>query len=189
MSVPPVRYRFADLELDSGQRRLSRGTAAVPLGNLTYELLLALVEAAPNVVSHDRIVEAVWNGRSTSPETVTQRVKLLRDALGDDADNPRYLRVLRNQGYQLIPAVEKLAPADRRATLPAEAEFHARAEPTRALRRVWFPGLLVVSAVAAVAVAATLLSHDASPPAAPISLAVLPLENLSGDANQQYFAD
>ena len=85
----PVRYRFADLELDTGQRRLRRGTTAMPLGNLTYKLLLALVEAAPNVVSHDRIVEAVWNGRSTSPETVTQRVKLLRDALGDDADNPR----------------------------------------------------------------------------------------------------
>src|SRR5262245_61544363 len=178
MSVPPVRYRFADLELDSGQRRLSRGTAAIPLGNLTYNLLLALVEGAPNVISHDRIVEAVWNGRSTSPETVTQRVKLLRDALGDDADNPRYLRVLRNQGYQLIPAVAKLALADGPATMPAEPEPHARAESTRVPRRMWFPGLLGVSAVAAVAVAATLLSHDASSPAAPLSLAVLPLENL-----------
>src|SRR5690606_39225131 len=96
----PRRYRFADLELDAGQRRLSRGDTLIPLGHLTYKLLLALIEDAPNVVTHDRIVAAVWDGRSTSTETITQRVKLLRDALGDNAENPRYVRGLRNQGYQ-----------------------------------------------------------------------------------------
>jgi len=197
MSVSPepkpttalVRYRFADLELDTGQRRLSRGTTPISLGNLTYKLLLELVEAAPNVVSHDRIVNAVWNGRSTSPETVTQRAKLLRDALGDEADNPRYLRVLRNQGYQLIPAVEKLALEHAGAAKPAAAEFRAHAEPSSARSRPWLAGFVAIGAVVGLVAAATLFSRDEPPPAPPVSLAVLPLENLSGDADQQYFAD
>jgi tetratricopeptide (TPR) repeat protein len=99
----PLRYRFSDLTLDAGQRRLLRDTADIPLGKLTFDLLLVLVRSAPNVVTHDALVEQVWGGRMTSPETVTQRVKLLRDALGDDAENPRYIALVRNQGYRLIP--------------------------------------------------------------------------------------
>ena len=185
-----ARYRFADLELDTGQRRLSRATAAIPLGNLTYKLLLALVEAAPNIVSHDRIVEVVWNGRSTSPETVTQRVKLLRDALGDEADGPRYLRVLRNQGYQLIPRVERFELEHPDAPEPVAPASQARAEAIRTRARAWLSGVAGLAVVgAAVVAAASLLRRDEPSPASPVSLAVLPLENLSGDADQQYFAD
>ncbi|MDZ7769246.1 MAG: winged helix-turn-helix domain-containing protein [Woeseiaceae bacterium] len=58
-------------------------------------MLLVLAEAAPAVVTQDELVERVWNGRVVSPETVTQRVKLLRAALGDDASQPRYIALVR----------------------------------------------------------------------------------------------
>ena len=99
----PSAYRFADLTLHVGQHRLERDGKPIELGRLTYALLVALVESAPNVLTHDELVRTVWGGRSTTPETVTQRVKLLRDALGDDAQRPSYIGLVRGGGYRLSP--------------------------------------------------------------------------------------
>ncbi|HEX5048111.1 MAG TPA: winged helix-turn-helix domain-containing protein [Gammaproteobacteria bacterium] len=117
----PAVYRFADLMLRIGQHRLERDGQPIELGRLSYALLVALVESAPNVLTHDDLVRAVWGGRATTPETVTQRVKLLRDALGDDAQRPHYVGLVRGGGYRLIPSVERLeepsasVPRDGRA--------------------------------------------------------------------------
>ena len=69
--------------------------------------------AAPRVLTHDELAERVWRGRPVSPETMAQRVLLLRRALGDDAGDPRYLRVVRGVGCQLVPPVRvrRAAPA------------------------------------------------------------------------------
>lgn len=106
------RYLVGDLVLDAGRHQVSRGDKPLELTRLSYRLLSALVEAAPNVLSHDELVDRVWDGSVVSPETVTQRVKLLRQALGDDAASPQYIRVVRGTGYALVPDVEKLPPAD-----------------------------------------------------------------------------
>src|SRR5687767_75423 len=87
-------FEFADLTLDSRQRAVFRDSVRLPLPKLTYELLLALVVAAPRVLGHDELAARVWRGRWVSPETLAQRVLLLRRALGDAAGNPRYLRVV-----------------------------------------------------------------------------------------------
>ncbi len=110
MTSPPV-YRFADLTLDLGRRRLEREGQPIELGRLTYALLVALVESAPNVLTHDDLVRRVWAGRATSHETVTQRIKLLRDALQDEAESPRYIALVRGQGYRLMPPAELLCDA------------------------------------------------------------------------------
>ena len=95
---PPPIYEFADLSLDTRQRAVFRDTLRLPLPKLTYELLLALVDAAPHLLTHDELADRVWRGRWVSPETLAQRVLLLRRALGDDAGSPRYLRVVRGLG-------------------------------------------------------------------------------------------
>jgi DNA-binding winged helix-turn-helix (wHTH) protein len=77
-------YRVDDLRIDAGRRIISRDDAEIPLPRLSFDLLLALVQAAPNVVSLDEFMERVWPGLVVNPETVSQRVKLLRDAIGDD---------------------------------------------------------------------------------------------------------
>lgn len=98
-------FEFADLTLDTRQHAVFRDTQRLPLPKLSYELLLALVEGAPRLLTHDDLAERVWPGRWLSPETLAQRVLLLRRALGDDAGNPRYLRVVRGVGCQLVPEV------------------------------------------------------------------------------------
>ncbi len=68
-----------DLHVDVGQQRVARAGSEICLPNLSFQLLVALIRAAPNVLSHDQLMERVWPGLIVSPETVTKRVNLLRE--------------------------------------------------------------------------------------------------------------
>ena len=99
------RLRTGDLQLDLEQRRLLREGDDLKLSKLTFKLVHALASAAPALVTKDELADRVWDGRLVSPETVAQRIKLLRQALLDDANSPRYVEVVRGQGYRWIPDV------------------------------------------------------------------------------------
>lgn len=99
--IDPRRYTVGDLSVDEGQSRVSRAGIDLPLPKLSFDLLVALSRAAPNVLSLDALVDQVWPGLVVSPETVSQRVKLLRGVLEDDAKNPRYIVGVRGRGYRL----------------------------------------------------------------------------------------
>ncbi|MEM1263266.1 MAG: winged helix-turn-helix domain-containing protein [Pseudomonadota bacterium] len=103
------QYRFADLVLSTGQHALWRGTEKIELAPTSFAFLLALLEAAPSALSVDTLIEQVWPGKIVAPETVSQRVRLLRQVLGDNAQDPRYVRGIRGFGYQLVPDVSTLA--------------------------------------------------------------------------------
>jgi DNA-binding winged helix-turn-helix (wHTH) protein len=103
-----------DLILDTGTHTVTRDEQPLDLPHLSYDLLLALVRAAPNLLSHDELMDQVWGDVVVSPETLTQRVKLVRDALGDDPHEPRYIGLVRGEGYRLIAAVSTLAPPKAR---------------------------------------------------------------------------
>ena len=125
------QYRVGDLAIDTGRQRVTRGDEAIALPKLSYDLLMALVRAAPNLSSIDALMAEVWPKLIVSPETVSQRIKLLRDALGDDPRNPRYVEGLRGRGYRLIPAVEPVSAAEPiPAAEPASAEEPRTAEST-----------------------------------------------------------
>jgi TolB-like protein/DNA-binding winged helix-turn-helix (wHTH) protein len=208
-----AQYQFADFTLDTGQRRLMRRGVPIELGKLTYSVLVALVDAAPNVLTHDDLVQRAWGGRLTSPETVTQRIKLLRDSLGDDADQPRYVGLVRGQGYRLLPEVTRTSSTAQLAVetglssataTPANAVPRARpsgrSPPARKVPIL--AGLLLVAAVLvlsdyfggrnptsaepgrAVSASAGVAAPDESP-----SVAVLPFTSDTPDAEHQYFAD
>jgi TolB-like protein/DNA-binding winged helix-turn-helix (wHTH) protein/tetratricopeptide (TPR) repeat protein len=101
-------FRVGDLTIDLGRGRVMRAEEEIALPKLSYDLLLFLTRAAPNLVSMDELMQGVWPRLIVSPETVSQRVKLLRDALGDDPKAPRYIAGLRGRGYQIVAPVEKL---------------------------------------------------------------------------------
>lgn len=102
-------YRVDDLIIDVGCQRVTRGDTDIPLPKLSFELLLALARAAPNVRTFDQLIERVWSGLVVSPETVSQRVKLVRDALGDNPHTPRYIAGVRGRGYRMLASVTPLA--------------------------------------------------------------------------------
>ena len=71
-------YRIDDLILEPGTRRVLRAGEPILLPKLSFDLLLALSRAAPNVVGADELIEMVWGDVVVSDETLTQRVKMLR---------------------------------------------------------------------------------------------------------------
>jgi len=110
------QIRLGEFDLDVEQRRLARDGVDLRLSKLTFRTLHVLVSAAPSLVTKDELAESVWDGRPVTPETVVQRVKLLRKALQDDADDPRYLDVVRGQGYRWIASVEPKGQTHKNAT-------------------------------------------------------------------------
>src|SRR6201993_5099061 len=96
-----------DLRVDVGQQRVPRAGSDIALPNLSFRLLVTLVRAAPNVLSNESLVTQVWPGLVVSPETVNKRVNLLREALGDDPREPRYITGVRSRGYRLIASVSR----------------------------------------------------------------------------------
>src|ERR1700675_5001491 len=105
-------FLVGDLRVDVGQQRVTRAGIEIALPNLSFQLLLALVRVAPNVLSHEFLMARVWPGLVVSPETVAKRVNLLREALGDNAQEPHYIAGVRSRGYRLVAPV---SPARRPA--------------------------------------------------------------------------
>ncbi len=103
-----ARYSVGDLIVEVGTQRVTRNGGEITLPELSFQLLLTLIEAAPNTLSIDELIELNWSGAPVSPETVAQCVQLLRDALGDDPEKPAYIESTRGRGYCLIPTVTQL---------------------------------------------------------------------------------
>jgi hypothetical protein len=84
---------------------------ALPLPPRTFELLLELARRYPDHVRRRDLMSTVWPDEVVSDETLSQRVLLLRRALGDDSAHPRYVASDRGWGYRLVAAVHALPPA------------------------------------------------------------------------------
>jgi len=112
-------YRVDDLVIDVGTAEVRRVDRPIPLPRLSFDLLLALVKAAPNLVTVDELMIQVWPGVVVNDETVSQRVKLLRAALEDDPRHPRYIGVSRGRGYRIVGQVTTLESPDAYASASA----------------------------------------------------------------------
>ena len=120
------RFLIGDLVLDTGKHEVSLDGHVLDLPGLSYQLIVVLAEAAPNVVSHDELVGQVWPGRVVSPETITQRISLVRQAIGDDANDPRYIGLVWGEGYRMLADVEPLPPEEAKLTRGLVSELGRR---------------------------------------------------------------
>lgn len=182
------RLQIDDLCVDLGTHEVTRGDELLALPSLSYHLLVTLALEAPNVLSQDALVEKVWNGIVVSPETVTQRVKLLRQALGDDAKQPRYIGLVRGEGYRLLAEVTRVEPRSAASGAPVSGDGERM--PSR-------PGLLAMAAVLAIFVVGfgwwQVRSNDATLDA-PVKLpdngvVVLPFVNASANPDDSYISE
>lgn len=195
-------FRVGDLVVDVGLKRVTGAAGDITLPKLSFDLLLALVRRAPDYVSNDELASIVWAGVVVSPETVTKRVNLLREALGDDSAQPRYVAGLRSRGYRIVAPVTSLANEAPSPAVPHQPAYVAGppAEPAAAPMpqrpRRW-PAIVAALALVVIAGAAWFLQRerDTEPPAAAAdqaigsaAVAVLPFENLSASQEDAYLA-
>ncbi|ANB17286.1 winged helix-turn-helix domain-containing protein [Dokdonella koreensis] len=154
------RYRLDDLVVDLDRQRVERDGTALDVAGLSFRLLEFLIGQGDRVVSFDGLMAGVWAPAVVNEETVTQRIKLLRQALGDDGRKPRYVRSVRGVGYQLCVAVQPLAEPEQALAGP-QADVERR-PPVRRWRGVALAaGVLGLAAAAA----AFLAGRPATPPA------------------------
>ncbi|WP_324075559.1 MAG: transcriptional regulator [Erythrobacter sp.] len=97
---------FGPFRLDPPNRRLWRGDAAVELNARYLDVLILLVEAQGDLVTKDRFMDEVWRGIPVTDEALTQAIRSLRRALGDDAARPVYIETVPKYGYRFAASLD-----------------------------------------------------------------------------------
>ena len=190
-SDPPRRLRFGVFEADLRTGQLTRRGSRVRLQDQPFQVLAALLEKPGELVTREELRSRIW------PKTVVdfdhglnKAVSKIRDALGDST---RFVETVARRGYRFLADVAAVdgtpGPAEDASAQPAPLAVGAR--PSAWLPRGRRGAVLAGIGLAAVLAAALawFLSVRTGSSSHIRSLAVLPLENLSGDAGQEYFAD
>jgi TolB-like protein/DNA-binding winged helix-turn-helix (wHTH) protein len=190
----PVRiarsYRFDTFTLNVKTGELTRADVRLPLREQPLQLLLLLLEQPGELVTREALVNRLWpSGTFVDFERgLNKAINHLREVLGDSADEPRFIETLPRKGYRFI------APVTRDEETPEKSP--PLRSPVRSKTRRWWIGLAAAAAAClAIVVGANIgglrdrvATRWRSAPQIS-ALAVLPLENLSHDPEQEYFAD
>ncbi|WP_065261287.1 winged helix-turn-helix domain-containing protein [Pseudomonas bananamidigenes] len=152
-------FRFEDYVLDQERRELTLRGQVVPISPQVFDLLLLFVNNPDRVLSKDALLDTVWSGRIVSESTITSHINAVRKAIGDTGEEQRLLRTVARKGYRFIGRVD----ARMTGSVPDPVE-----RP--------------IAATTPAASGARVLPEKPS-------IIVLPFLNLSGDSEQDYFAD
>ena len=115
MNLPTTTYKFADYLLDRSKRTLFFNGVQVKLRDRDFDLLVFLIERAPEICSFDEIIESVWNGTNVENNSVEKAIAAIRNVLGDNAKDPQLIKTIRAKGYFFAADVESLVSGPDRA--------------------------------------------------------------------------
>jgi TolB-like protein/DNA-binding winged helix-turn-helix (wHTH) protein/tetratricopeptide (TPR) repeat protein len=186
VAVPRETLRFGDFELDRAAYELRRGGRPVKLGRQPMELLLLLVDRQGQLVSRGEIVDLLW-GKDVFVDVETginTAISKIRQALRDSADAPMFLETVPAKGYRFVATVETARTGGTVAATVPEPPPLARPRGRTTYRRAALAALLAGFAIAIVAG----IRYPWRASASPMSLAVLPVQNLGSDPQREYVA-
>jgi TolB-like protein/DNA-binding winged helix-turn-helix (wHTH) protein/Tfp pilus assembly protein PilF len=202
VSLEPARVqdslRFGDdFELDFGACQLRRSGRVLKLERIPMEVLLFLVQQRGELVTRKQMVERIW-GKDVYLDTdnsINGAIRKVRHVLKDDPEQPHFIQTITGKGYRFIAPVIDLDTA-------TEPVIAVPQSPIREESAVWFSrrwpvllGTMILGTmIVLIAAVATYFRWSDSQPQPLRSgrrtmLAVLPFENLTGDAGQEYFSD
>jgi len=197
-----LRFGTYEVSLQSGEVR--KAGLRIKLQQQPMKLLEVLLERPGEVVTREELRSRVWPSESFGDfdQALNIAIGKLRSALADSAENPRFIETLPKRGYRFIADVSVLdsdarpkRPGSMVGNLPATDPGHkiqgiglTAAPQRRLLPTRWITVALAL--ILSLAILSVWLFRSPVPaPTGIRSLAVLPMENLSGDASQNYFAD
>jgi TolB-like protein/DNA-binding winged helix-turn-helix (wHTH) protein/Flp pilus assembly protein TadD len=179
---PPALLRFGIFEVDLRTGELRKQGARIKLQEQPFRVLTVLLQQPGKLVTREELRSQIWPSDTfvDFDNNLNTSVNKLREALGDSADNPRFIETLPRRGYRFIAPMRGI-------------EWKVRTHVHPRVRRLgWIVAVFSVAALALFfANAFQLRDHllVGSQAARIHSLAVLPLTNLSGDPAQEYFSD
>src|SRR5688572_22406360 len=174
-------YQFGPFCIDAVKRRLLRDGEVVKLTPKAFETLLVLVEQRGRTVEKDELLKKVWAGTMVEENNLNQCITTLRKSLGDSREKSEYIATIPGVGYRFVA---ELKETDAGEPKPIQTDRRPMA---------WYVFLVIVPLVGVAVIGYAVVSRKRSPPPparpAVLSIMVLPLDNLSGDPGQEYFAD
>jgi TolB-like protein/DNA-binding winged helix-turn-helix (wHTH) protein len=196
VTVSPIEntVRFGLFELDLRTSQLTKNGVKIRLPQQSIQALSLLLERPGEIVTREELRERLWPSDVfvDFDHGLNKSIQKLRDALGDSAGSPRFIETIPRIGYRFIgPAngareIGELR-SDTNTPLRQSLASAPQAGSAGSRRARW---LLIAACITLGALTAGLLLRWRLRPSEPIqSLAVLPLDNLSGDSSQVYFAD
>lgn len=200
-------YRFGEFELDPGEHRLLRGTEEIYLPPKTFETLQHLVSRHGHIVRKDELLDTLWSGVFVTENALAQCIKEVREALNDDAHQPRYVKTIPRVGYKFIADVEEVfrpildkglsQPAttslpeskrsDQRSLQTDECASASAVQPANSIFRSRLLRLAVVAIAAGALIGAAyyLSKREVAPPQRITSIAVLPFRPINSEARDE----
>ncbi len=175
--------RFGLFQLDLKAHELHKAGVKVKLQDQPFRMLALLVDRAGQVVTREELQHKIWptDVHVTFDQGLNNAIRKVRDALGDSADNPRFVETVARHGYRFI------APISAGQQRPSEPPFRSR---LRTPRNIAFIGLTAACLLAALT---NWTWHRSATRARPSPekavLAVLPFDNLSRDPDQEFFSE
>src|SRR4051812_35784385 len=115
-------FLFGPFRLDPLQRRIERDGSPLQLSGRAFDILLALVRQAGNVVSKTDLIARTWPGAAVEENSLRVHIAALRKTLGDGNNGARYLSTVSGQGYCFVAAVSR--PERRELALTNPAYVH-----------------------------------------------------------------
>jgi TolB-like protein/DNA-binding winged helix-turn-helix (wHTH) protein len=208
LSSGRVLFGAFELDLNTGELRSIEGgdpDNKVLLREQVFQVLRMLLEREGKIVTREEIRERLWANDTVVDfdHSINATIKTLRRALGDSADNPRYIETLARRGYRLMLPTQYLESApETGGEQDPERPEHSLAEIGENTARVpesvqrqtsphrWKAAAALASVVILVGAGYISWRHfRATAPPRKVMLAVLPFENLTGDPNKEYLAD
>jgi TolB-like protein/DNA-binding winged helix-turn-helix (wHTH) protein/tetratricopeptide (TPR) repeat protein len=171
----PTQVPFGDFVLDLDSRELRRGAEPMKLTPKALQLLEILATGRPKAFSKAELQDRLWPGTFVVEKNLANLVTEIREALGDNPSDQRFIRTVPRYGYSFREQTPAAAPVVAGPARKARASAFAVGA-----------GLLCVVAAAA---GVWWVAGRAASTATTIRLAVLPLENLTGDPEQDYLCD
>ncbi|MEX0346254.1 MAG: winged helix-turn-helix domain-containing tetratricopeptide repeat protein [Rhizobiaceae bacterium] len=169
-----MQYRFADMTLDTRLAELHGGDGPVKVEPKVLRLITYLIENADHVVSKDELIEKVWDGRIVSDAALNSRINAARRAVGDSGSEQKIIKTLSRRGFRFIADLQRDIEPGGSAPEPGLSQTTHTDQLSVSLSD---PGSI-----------RDLHVDPASPLERP-AIAVIPFTNMSGDAEQEYFAD
>jgi TolB-like protein/DNA-binding winged helix-turn-helix (wHTH) protein/thioredoxin-like negative regulator of GroEL len=178
-------FEFGPFRLDPAERLLLREKVPVQLPPKVFDVLVVMVASRGRLLGKDELLRTIWPDSFVEESNLALYTSILRKALRDGEDGLQYIETVPRHGYRFVAEVREVADA------PSESSVSEPVGSWNRFRRPVFviASVLVILAVGLISTLPIWKKHHAPGPAPIQSLAVLPLQNLSGDPAQQYFAD
>jgi TolB-like protein/DNA-binding winged helix-turn-helix (wHTH) protein len=188
----PERVQFGVFELDLQRAELRKSGVKVRLQEQPLKILQVLLENPGQIVSREQLQKRIWPANTfvEFDQGLYSAMARLRDALGDSSDSPRFIETVARRGYRFIAPVTEAADEQRgRATDTAPRPENYMRKLAVSVLAGLFGGALLLGLFLGFDIGGArewLRRHSNRPIR---SIAVLPLQNLSNDPQQDYFAD